>query len=328
MTSRTEIEKKLIESKDLLQIQYLKDYNYSKNEVLIIQSNRIIASTLQKYLTKLGFEKIYLCTSASDGLDIFKDLTAMNKTIPVILDDNMPDKSVRDIIRDMLNVNSGTSIIVNTAGDKSDPTIKELLNIGIFSLLSKPLRFNELEEVINALRDEHELTDNKKILLQRKFENLLNANKKISFQRITNFIGNDINEIGKYINDLETRGKIISLGKINEIACNQCNSVMITQTAKCPKCNGINFKHQNLIEHYRCNNIFPKSDSDKCPKCNKKLGKIGIDYGELDNYFVCNGCSDKFPEPLFEFECRQCENKFEKNQANWEKSTYYKIFGK
>ena len=65
--------------------------------------------------------------------------------------------------------------------------------------------------------------------------------------------------------------------------------------------------------------------ADKCPKCNRKIGNLGKDYGELDNYYVCFTCNDKFPEPEYEFECRNCENKFEKHQATWIKNMNYKI---
>ena len=104
------------------------------------------------------------------------------------------------------------------------------------------------------------------------------------------------------------------------------NSVRLTQIAKCPQCKAIEFKQQNLVEHYKCGEVYPKpTELDKCPKCNKKLGIMGKDYGELDNFYVCAKCADKFPEPEYEFECRNCENQFEKHKVHWIKSMNYKI---
>ena len=162
--------------------------------------------------------------------------------------------------------------------------------------------------------------------MQNKIELTFKNTKRISVKRVSEIVNKEISSINDQLKNLEAHGKVVSLDIINELACNQCNSVRVNQMARCPQCKEIEFRQQNLVEHYKCGEVFPKPlELDKCPKCNKKLGNFRTDFGELDNFYVCSSCNDKFPEPEYEFECRNCENRFEKHQANWIKSTNYKI---
>ncbi len=324
LSKELDIETKLIESRDNLQIQYLQDYTYSKNEIIVIDNTSLVL-TLQKYLVKLGFQNIYLCKTPKEGLQVFTKLEKMGKLIPVILNDSV-DKNIRSVVEELLHIDSGANIIVETASDKSEPIIKDLFNLGIFDLINKPIRFNDVQELVKTLDAEHSVNKNEITDLENKIKFAFQNTKRISTKYVCEITNKEIPMIEKYLKNLEIHGKIISLGIINELSCNQCNSVRVSQIATCPQCNAIEFRQQNLVEHYKCGEVYPKpSELDKCPKCNKKIGNLGKDYGELDNYYVCFTCNDKFPEPKYEFECRNCENKFEKHQAMWIKSMNYKI---
>ena len=100
----------------------------------------------------------------------------------------------------------------------------------------------------------------------------------------------------------------------------------ITFISECPNCKGINFKQQNLMEHYRCGEVFPKEPNiNICPKCNRDVGSVGKDYREFSDYFVCNSCNDKFPRPFLRFSCLDCGNFFIEKLAAWKKGRIYKI---
>ena len=324
MNSELDIETKLIESKDNLQIQYLQDYTYTKNEIIIIDNTPLVL-TLQKYLAKTGFQNTYLCKTVKEGIELFAKFVKTGKLIPIILNDSM-DKNIERIIGQLTDIDSGVNIIVETASDKSDPAIKDLFNLGIFSLISKPIRFSGIQELAKILESEHGINKNEIADLANKIEFAFKNTKRISTKHVSELVDKEITRVEEQLKNLEIHGKIVSLGMINELACNQCDSVRINQVAKCPQCQAIEFRQQNLVEHYKCGEVYPKpSELDKCPKCNKKLGNLGKDYGELDNFYVCSTCNDKFPEPEYEFECRNCESKFEKHQVNWIKSMNYKI---
>lgn len=324
MSKELDIEEKLIESRDNLQVQYLQDYTYSKNEIIIIDNTPLVL-TLQKYLVQLGFENIYLCRTAKEGVEVFTKLVKMGKLIPVILND-IVDKNIKKVIGELVDIDSGVNIIVETANDKSEPVIKELFNLGVFSLIEKPIRFNDIQELVKTLESEHKIIKDDITDLENNIEFAFKNTKRLSAKHVSELVNKEMTLVSDQLKNLEIHGKVISLGNVNELACNQCNSVRINQVAKCPQCEAIEFKQQNLVEHYKCGEVYPKQgELEKCPKCNKKLGNLGTDYGELDNFYVCSMCNDKFPEPEYEFECRSCENKFEKHKANWIKSTNYKI---
>ncbi|MDH5570068.1 MAG: hypothetical protein OEX98_09815 [Nitrosopumilus sp.] len=76
--------------------------------------------------------------------------------IPIILN-NSVDKNIKDVIRDLLNVDSGANIIVETASDRSEQIIKDLFNLGVFSLISKPIRFDDVKELMKTLESEHKI---------------------------------------------------------------------------------------------------------------------------------------------------------------------------
>lgn len=303
MNSELDIETKLIESKDNLQIQYLQDYTYTKNEIIIIDNTPLVL-TLQKYLAKTGFQNTYLCKTVKEGIELFAKFVKTGKLIPIILNDSM-DKNIERIIGQLTDIDSGVNIIVETASDKSDPAIKDLFNLGIFSLISKPIRFSGIQELAKILESEHGINKNEIADLANKIEFAFKNTKRISTKHVSELVDKEITRVEEQLKNLEIHGKIVSLGMINELACNQCDSVRINQVAKCPQCQAIEFRQQNLVEHYKCGEVYPKpSELDKCPKCNKKLGNLGKDYGELDNFYVCSTCNDKFPEPEYEFECR------------------------
>jgi len=292
---------------------------------MILIDNSPLTLTLQKYLVQMGFQNIYSCKTAEEGIKIFTKIIKMGKMIPIILNDSI-DKDIKNIINRLLKIDSCVNIIVETSRDKSDPIIKDLFNLGIFFLISKPIRSKDVEEMVKTLEEEHEINKDDGIDLEKKINLSLKNTKRISSKHISEIVNKDVMMVDEQLKNLEIHGKTISLGMINELACNQCRSVRLSQFTKCPQCGAIEFRQQNLIEHYKCGEVYPKpSELDKCPKCNKKMGSLGKDYGELDNYYVCSVCNDKFPEPEYEFECRNCENKFEKHQANLEKSIDYKI---
>lgn len=324
MSNELNIEAKLIESKDNLQIQYLQDYTYTKNEVIIIDNTPLVLS-LQKYLVKVGFQNAYLCKTVEEGVEIFTKFVKRGKLIPIILNDSI-DKNIRGVVEGLLDIDSGANIIVETASDKSESIIKDLFNLGIFALINKPIRFKDVQELAKTLESEHSLNKNDTEDLENRINFALQNTKRISVKHVSEIVNKEMTTMEEYFKNLEIQGKVMSLGITNELACKQCNSVRISQVAKCPQCKAMEFKQQNLVEHYKCGEVYPKpSELDRCPKCNKKIGNLGKDYGELDNYYVCFTCNDKFPEPEYEFECRNCENKFEKHQATWIKNMNYKI---
>lgn len=96
--------------------------------------------------------------------------------------------------------------------------------------------------------------------------------------------------------------------------CNNCNSGFLSYREVCPHCNSSNSKTEDLIHHFPCAYIGPASDfqnqidnSLSCPKCNKTLRHIGIDYDKPSVIHHCNNCTQNYQDAFVKSKCMACE---------------------
>ena len=111
------------------------------------------------------------------------------------------------------------------------------------------------------------------------------------------------------------------------MSCPQCSSIRVLPNFFCPACKSINFVQGKLIEHFKCGNVSVEDSykENKCPKCKKDIKILGVDYKSMDNYYMCNDCGDKFPDPSQDYVCVKCSNRFQLEQAKWIASAGYKL---
>lgn len=95
--------------------------------------------------------------------------------------------------------------------------------------------------------------------------------------------------------------------------CEDCHSAHHNIRETCLHCNGIDLKVQDLIHHFQCAYIGPETDfmqeyTDEliCPKCQKILRHIGVDYDKPSHIFGCRTCNEHFQNPLFTYNCVDC----------------------
>jgi DNA-binding NarL/FixJ family response regulator len=338
---RSSIEKNKLDNIDLVQMEYFTDLIISEKDIVVIESNNTIAITIRKFLINLGFENIHVCKEVKEGIEVFSHFISKDIVVPIIID-SISNKNNEKIITEILQINPNAKIIIITTKEKTDHQLLKLYDIGIYSILHKPLRFNDFkksfsyiieknEEVEEGKKNE-EVEEGKKneeveeVKITNNLESLLLSHNKITHNKFKDVYNVEQSEVENIIKNAIENRKIILDKEILEATCNQCNSTNITYTSECPKCNGINFKQKDLIEHYGCGEIYPKeTDYKTCPKCNKQIGSAGTDYREFADYYICPSCNDKFPNPLFKFTCFDCNNVFLDKLASWKKNKLYKI---
>jgi len=95
--------------------------------------------------------------------------------------------------------------------------------------------------------------------------------------------------------------------------CEDCHSAHHNIRETCLHCNGIDLKVQDLIHHFQCAYIGPETDFNQeytdeliCPKCQKILRHIGVDYDKPSHIFSCRTCSEHFQNPVFTYNCVDC----------------------
>jgi len=313
----------------------------SKNDILIVEDSPSIAMLLKSYLEKLGYSQIHTCDTGSTAIHAFEELAGQSKHPIVLLDYMLPDMDARSVLTQILEIKPDARIILETATEKDDEGIKELIRLGVYQYLEKPIRFESLKEIIDTIEKEEsfftkeseqlELLNKAEKEAALKIEDHINfifkSTNQITLNKIHGILGFEDDMITDYIEKLLQEGKIIKIDEKKEIACNQCDSVRTSQIFYCSNCKSPNFKLGKLIEHYDCGNITEENtyENDKCPNCNKEIKALGVDYRVMQNHYICNNCKEFFPEISTEYLCLKCENKFKIEDARWKSSINYKV---
>lgn len=94
--------------------------------------------------------------------------------------------------------------------------------------------------------------------------------------------------------------------------CTNCFSGFLNYREVCPKCDSTDLYTENLIHHFVCAHVAPESDfinGDQmiCPKCNRLLRHIGVDYDKPSLVYTCNNCGHHFQESIMKALCMSCE---------------------
>jgi hypothetical protein len=93
--------------------------------------------------------------------------------------------------------------------------------------------------------------------------------------------------------------------------CPSCADGFIHYIDHCPKCGAVQLESQDLIHHFVCGHTGPLSDFYKpahleCPKCNRQLKHIGVDYDKPSFIYECQVCAHHFQQPSVKVHCRNC----------------------
>jgi len=309
--------------------------------VLIVEDSQAVTMLLKSFLEKLEYTDVHTSDNGLTAIKEFKKLVKANKPPIVLLDYMLPDMDCRSVLTQILDVQPTARVVLETATEKEDEGVKELIRLGIYQYLEKPIRFESLKNTFETIEKEDfffqkeseqlQMLENAeeevKIKVIDRVDFILNSSKQVSLNLIEQMIGFSDETIRLHLNSLERDGKIVNLGEKKEIACNKCNSVKTTQIFSCPSCNSSHFRLGKLIEHYNCGNVSEERtyENDTCPSCAKEIKALGVDYRVMPNHYICNNCSDAFSELSSEYLCLKCENKFSLEDVNWQSSCNYKL---
>ncbi|MEN0005403.1 MAG: hypothetical protein AAF798_14725 [Bacteroidota bacterium] len=102
-------------------------------------------------------------------------------------------------------------------------------------------------------------------------------------------------------------GKLVD--KVN--LCTECDSSYLNFRETCSKCGSLELETENLIHHFRCAYVGPESDFQRdnqliCPKCDKKLRHIGIDYDKPSEISNCQTCGHHAQDTPMKAACVDC----------------------
>ncbi len=114
--------------------------------------------------------------------------------------------------------------------------------------------------------------------------------------------------------------------------CNNCSSGFLSYREVCPHCNSSNSRAEDLVHHFPCAYVGPLSDfqnsfdtSLTCPKCNKALRHIGVDYDKPSIIHHCNNCDMNFQDVFIKAKCISCEHDTEVQYLKSKNVNVYKL---
>jgi DNA-binding response OmpR family regulator len=297
-----------------------------KYDALIIEDSPAICIRLKEFLQKLEFNKIHVAKTGKDGISFFKNYLENSMPPIVFLDYNLPDMDGLSVIAQILDLRPETRVILETAREKNDEKVREVISYGAYKYLPKPYGYDEVRDIVDSIikEDSHASDELKDIEIIKSF---LKTHSRVTMAMLTDYTGKKKTDLVNVLEDLEKNGSIIKAGPIKEISCEKCGTVKVKQFFHCPSCFSFNFKKETVVEHYNCGNISAQRayKNEQCPSCHEQIKILGVDYRILENFYFCNDCGDKFPELDWNFRCLNCNNKFDINQATWRESTGYKV---
>jgi response regulator of citrate/malate metabolism/DNA-directed RNA polymerase subunit RPC12/RpoP len=298
----------------------------SEKNILIIEDSLATTILLKDFLKKLGYENVEYSQDGKGGIRLFDKLVKSGKNPIVLLDFHLPDMNANEIMKGIFKIIPDARIILETADAKSEEQIKDALQGGVYMYIEKPIRYEKLKEVFETLEQESEVVEEKPSDENEKIRSLLKSSSRISTARLSEYTKIDAVLLKKYLQEFENEKKIMKISDMKEVSCSQCASLRILPNFFCPACNSTKFAQVKLIEHFKCGNITVEDSykENKCPKCNKEIKILGVDYKSIDNHYICNDCGDKFPEPSQDYICVTCSNRFSLDKAKWTTSEAYK----
>ncbi len=137
-----------------------------KDTILIIEDSKATAILLKEFLKNMGYEDIITSEDGKSGITTYKELQDAGKKPVILLDYNLPDMDARSIMTQLLDINSQVKVILETATEKSDEGITDLLRQGLYQFISKPIRYEVLQEVFSTLEKEKQFFEREDAMVQ------------------------------------------------------------------------------------------------------------------------------------------------------------------
>ncbi len=102
--------------------------------------------------------------------------------------------------------------------------------------------------------------------------------------------------------------------------CPACTHYNLNFREVCTTCASSNIAPTTHIHHYPCGYVAPETEYRRgldyvCPKCNKVLRHIGIDYEEPSAPMMCSECAAVFSDADVSCLCLNCEARFDVSNA-------------
>ena len=142
---------------------------------------------------------------------------------------------------------------------------------------------------------------------------------------------NSLRDHEKTIQSLMNASYIVKSPTQLKLSCPSCKSINLMINYLCQNCKASNFIRGNVLEHNKCGHADLESNFQQgnlliCPKCQKELKLIGVDYFRVISALKCRECQNIFTIPELSYDCNQCGNSgFSLSDGSWNQMYNYEI---
>ena len=125
-------------------------------------------------------------------------------------------------------------------------------------------------------------------------------------------VAQESNELQRLLDFLESEYLVEAEVTNRSHFCQFCHCAFLNFKECCPDCHSDDLTIKELIHHFSCAYVAPLDDFKQaenrlvCPKCDKRLQHIGVDYDKPSTVYNCNQCQLHFQEPDVNTECFNC----------------------
>lgn len=296
-----------------------------ENDIQQSEGNILSAGNFTLYLNKLSspleLEKIVIYDA------ILIEAGDQNNTINIV-------RKIRSHLNPEIYLKP---IFIYKGSDNRDVLTHNLTDGVIFSLDQVDFLVPEIEKIYMRISDltytksisfEAQMIDKCLNLLYTREKSIMNANIYLgssigySFPELSiNFHHRDEWQVLDILNIMETEGILQGEYVDRVYLCSSCNGGYLMFREVCPTCQSTKCDSEDLVHHYPCAFIGPISDFKNeldnqlnCPKCNKTLRHIGVDYDKPSIIYTCKNCNGKFQDINVKAKCVSCQtdNEIEK----------------
>lgn len=128
------------------------------------------------------------------------------------------------------------------------------------------------------------------------------------------FVASQDETIFHLLDFLEEQGLLSTEFVEKAYFCNQCHSAFLNFQEVCPHCQSAHLLVDDLIHHFHCAYVGPSKEFRQkeqmvCPKCERKLQHIGVDFDKPSIVYTCIECSHVTQDPEISTTCYNCGRK-------------------
>lgn len=266
--------------------------------------------------------KLTVAKSGQEGIENLK-----KETFDIIfLDYRLPDMTGLDILRELRRQHINKPIVFVT-GRGNEEIAVEAMKLGAKDYITKDyILTGRMAECISQILLESSLPEGVNLEDAKEIYRILNENQNIRIEVSTEPQSVPNSQIPISIL-LPTLMKMAEKGLLKKeptrshISCPTCNSLSISVNLKCPDCGSKLMESGDALEHMTCGYVAFRSEFERgdatfvCPKCNKELRMIGVDYRRISTWYKCS-YEHFFAAPTITFLCKKCGKEFSLDQAS------------